>query len=350
MRTSVLHTTVCFAALVFGSLSPNAAALLPPDPLTPKSSLSQKIWQKNSQTFLGQSTYSLPPLRMQAEEGALDVDCQAPEATTTYSQTAWRWTLFPDGLIFPALLAGVNESRLGGVWNYDREQSWMWDITLGGRAPILRYGNKSVLHPEGWQWDIEGSAHLRLDLENEMDMDANDFRFGLPISYGTRFWQIRFGYYHVSSHLGDERMLRLTHQGLPHNRINYAREALILGYAYKPSPATRLYAEADFAFERGEFTDKWHFQFGAEYSRPYQGGRLGCSEWQGSPFAAMNIMLLEEHKFDGNITLQVGWQWRGRRNQLLRAGVQYFAGVSEQYEHIHAQREHKIGLGIWYDF
>ncbi len=318
--------------------------------------------------YLGQSTDSLPPLRMTP----LSFDGYAIGYTSTDSAPnaphvsrsdqpwngstagAWRWTLFPDGQIFPTLLAGVNESRLGGVWNYDRDQRWMWDITLGGRAPLVRYGNKSVLQPEGWQLDIEGSVHLRLDMENQTEMDSNDFRFGLPISYGTHDWQIRFGYYHVSSHMGDERMLRLADQGLPHNRINYVREALIFGYACRIRPSVRLYAEADLAIKQGECTERWHFQFGAEYSeeyrRPYRDKAFGDSDWHGSPFVAVNVILLEEHKFDGNITTQFGWQWRGPRNQLLRVGAQYFAGVSEQYEHIHAQREHKIGVGLWHDF
>ena len=303
--------------------------------------LSQKIWGTGT-TFLGQSSDSLPPLRTSSMEDGII-------ASQNWA-SAPRWTLFPDGLIFPSFLAGVAESRMGGVWNYDKDQHWIWDITLGGRAPLLRYGNRSSIQPEGWQLDIEGSVHLRLDLENEMDMDANDFRFGLPISYGTRTWQIRFGYYHVSSHMGDERMIRLTNAGLPHKRINYVREALIFGYAYRINPAIRLYAEADFAFERGEYTKKWHFQFGAEYSRPYLGRGPGDSEWHGSPFAAVNAILLEEHDFDGNINVQLGWQWRGPRNQMFRVGVQYFGGVSEQYEHIHARREHKVGLGVWYDF
>lgn len=296
---------------------------------------------KKSHWFLGQ----MPGGLSYTPSGVFDTNLSR-QVSSEFPET-WGWQLFPNGLIFPSFLAGVNESRIGGVWNHDDDLGWIWDITLGGRAPLLRYGNRSAIDPEGWQFDLEGSVHLRLDLENEMDMDANDFRFGLPISYGTRTWQIRFGYYHVSSHLGDERILRLQNAGIPHNRINYYREALIFGYAYHPHPDVRLYAEADFAVDKGECTKHWHFQFGAEYAPKHA---AICSGFRGSPFAAVNVMLLEEHDFDGNITAQIGWQWRGSRNQIFRAGIQYFGGVSEQYEHIHCVREHKIGLGLWYDF
>ena len=300
-----------------------------------------------SPLFLGQSLDGIPPLNFSSQQSATAI--QMPSERPFFQeqqQQAWSWQLFPDGLIFPSFLAGVNESRMGGVWNNDKDLGWIWDITLDGRAPLLRYGNKSAVNPVGWQLDLEGSVHLRLDLENDMDMDANDFRFGLPISYGTKKWQVRFGYYHVSSHMGDERMLRLEAAGRPHNRINYYREALIFGYAYTPRPDIRLYAEADYAIDKGEYTKNWHFQFGAEYSPKFPNTR----GFRGSPFAAVNVMLLEEHDFDGNINVQVGWQWRGSRNQAFRVGVQYFGGVSEQYEHIHSGREHKVGIGFWYDF
>jgi hypothetical protein len=304
----------------------------------------------------------LPPVRLSPEP--VFAVCEhgtvrnIPTRNVSIRTEPWTWQSLPEGFIYPTYLAGI-QNRLGGVVNYDSDLDWMWDITLGGRAPLLRYGNKSALFPEGWQLDLEGSVHLRLHLREAMDMEANDFRFGLPISYGTKVWQFRTGYYHVSSHMGDERMIRHYPYGDPaiprdsgmgtrqnsSYRINYFREAWLLSYAYRPTPNTRLYAEVDYAFMTGTLTKPWHFQFGAEYSPVYpaRGG------W-GTPFAAVNVRLMQEHDFDGNITAQTGWQWRGLRNQLFRLGVQYIGGVSEQYEFIVGKREHKVGIGVWYDF
>lgn len=295
----------------------------------------------------GQSD-SLPPLRLSSEphcEPSFYEQSVAACPSQSWSGQAWTWQFLPDGFVYDSYLAGVNESRLAGVFNYDKDVHWIWDITLGGKLPFLRFGNKSSLFPEGFQIDIEGSSHLRLDFENEMDMDAADFRAGMPFTYGNQIWQVKTGYYHVSSHLGDERILRLQKEGVPHKRINYVREAWILGFSYYIRPTLRVYAEADYAFSRGECTRPWHFQFGAEYAAKYP-----TNGFWGKPFAAVNILLLQEHDYDGNITVQAGWQWRGKRNQVFRIGVQYFGGVSEQYEHIMAKREHKVGFGLWYDF
>ena len=301
----------------------------------------------------------LPPIRLGADLPPALCDTGTIRSVSIHTEN-WNWQLFPDGYIYPTYLAAV-QSRLGVVTNYDKDYDWMWDITLGGRTPLLRYGNRSTLFPEGWQVDIEGSVHLRLHLRESMDMEANDFRVGLPIAYGTKIWQVRTGYYHVSSHIGDERMLRYYRQdgdpAIPNEgygmgtrkgsdyRINYYREAWLLGYAFHPTPNTRLYAEADYAFMVGEQTKPWHFQFGAEYSPVYpaRGG------W-GTPFAAINTRLMQEHDFDGNFTVQTGWQWRGSHNQMFRVGLQYHSGVSDQYEYIAGKREHKVGIGVWYDY
>ena len=319
----------------------------------------------------------LPPIRL--SPGSVVCDNSTVPSTAVRNvgiQTEnWTWQMFPDGFIYPTYLAAV-QNRLDCAWNYDKDLDWIWDITLGGRAPLIRHGNRSVLYPEGWQIDLEGSVHLRMHLGESMDMEANDFRFGLPISYGSKIWQFRTGYYHVSSHIGDRRMIRYydnsnpgdVQQGIPPGgpgdpaipnnwsgmgtkfdssyRIHYYREAWLLSYAYRPTPNTRLYAEVDYAFMIGPHTKPWHFQFGVEYSPLFPAARGG---W-GTPFAAFNARLMQEWNFDGNFTIQTGWQWRGSRNELFRIGAQYFVGASDQYEFIATKREQKIGIGVWYDF
>ncbi|MDR1480548.1 MAG: DUF1207 domain-containing protein [Planctomycetaceae bacterium] len=268
--------------------------------------------------------------------------------TTTESRAqlrAWTSQLLPAGRIYQNYLAGVNETRLGLVWNKDRHLGMIWDATVGGNAPLFRYGSNDTIFPEGIQIEVEGSAHLRLDYERERDMDATDFRFALPITFGNKIWQVRTGYFHISSHLGDERMIRLVNEGKPLARINYVRESILLGLSYRPTPSTRLYFEIDYSTWLGELTKPWQFQFGTEYSSPYP-----LANFSYSPFFAINVQLREERNYDGNLTLQAGLQWRNKTGQLFRIGIQYFRGISEQFEHMYLKRENKFGIGIWYDF
>ena len=61
-------------------------------------------------------------------------------------------------------------------------------------------------------------------------------------------------------------------------------------------------------------------------------------------FFAVNAHLREENDYGGNFTVQTGWQWRGRTGHLLRLGMQYFNGMSEQYE-FYNKFEEQIGVG-----
>lgn len=253
---------------------------------------------------------------------------------------SWDWQMFPLGTIYRPYLAGVRESRMASAWNYERRWGWMWDIALGGRAGMLRYGNQDSLRPEGFQIDIEGAAFPRLDLERDLDLVASDFRFGIPLTYGRGRYQTKLAYYHLSSHLGDEWMLRTAGW----TRINYTRNALVWGHAYFLTDDLRLYAEAAWAFDTDGGAEPWEFQFGVDYS-PLE----PVASLRGSPFVGLNAHLREEVDFGGNFVVQVGWQWRGPTGGLFRMGMQYFAGKSEQYEFFR-QYEDKVGLGLWYDF
>jgi hypothetical protein len=253
---------------------------------------------------------------------------------------AWSWQVLPEGLIYRSYLAGVREPRLASVWNYDRDWGGMWDIALGGRAGVLRYGTAGPHGPQGLQVDLEGAGFPRLDLDHEMDVLAADFRCGVPVTFGFGRYQVKLAFYHLSSHLGDELMLR--DPAFP--RINYSRNAIVWGNSYFFTDAVRLYAEAAWSPYADGGAEPWEFQFGVDYSPAGDSFHL-----RGAPFMAINAHLREEVDYGGNLVVQTGWQWRGASGALFRVGVQYFTGKSEQYEFFR-RREDKVGLGVWYDF
>lgn len=256
-----------------------------------------------------------------------------------FSADPWRWQVLPEGLVYRSYLAGVKEPRFATVWNHDRSLGWIWDISLGGRVGMLRLGTEDPLWPEGWQIDVEGAAMLRLDPEVDRDLVSSDYRFGIPLTFGRGHFRTKFGYYHLSSHLGDEYILR--HPGAL--RDNYVHDSLVLGESFYPTENLRLYAEAAWAFYTSGRAKPWEFQFGLEFSPAVVNGI------RGAPFFAIGGHLREELDYGGNLVVQTGWQWRGRAGQLARLGMQYYAGASDQYQFTH-QYEDKIGVGLWYDY
>jgi len=255
------------------------------------------------------------------------------------NEQAWTIQLLPDGKIFPSYLAGMKEPRLAGMWVYDKNFGEVWDVALGGRAGLLRFGTPNSVLPEGVQIDLEGAVLLRLDIDYERDMMANDFRAGVPLTFGGKKWQFKFAYYHLSSHMGDEYTLRT---GEP--RLNYVRDSFVLAVSRRFCQDWRAYAETAWAFFTGDETKPWEFQFGVEYSPIFP-----ANNFRGSPFAAVHAHLFQELDFSGYLAAQIGWQWRGKDNQLFRLGLQFQTGHDDQFEY-HLRTTNKIGFGIWYDF
>jgi hypothetical protein len=249
----------------------------------------------------------------------------------------WTWQALPDGLMYKNYLAGNEEGRLGSQLYHDKQIGWTWDASLGGHAGIIRYGSQDPAWPEGWQLDVDGAALPRLD--STRSMVSTDFRAGFPITCRQGPWEFKFGYYHLSSHLGD--IYIEDHPGIM--RKAYLREQLVLGAAYRPIPDLRFYSEANWAFAEGGGSQPWEFQFGIDYSPSQPNG------FYGAPFAAINSKIEEDLNYSGNVTFEAGWQWRSATGHTLRTGLEYFDGYSFQRQFYDVYQQF-VGAGVWYDF
>ena len=269
-------------------------------------------------------------------------DCYSPSGLNMAPAAGvepWTWQVLPRGLIFRSFLASGREPRFAVQFVKLRDQEWVWDATVGARVGLLRYGTQNPLAPRGWELDLEGAAFPRLTLDSQRDMIASDFRVGIPLTYRRDNLQWKLAVYHLSSHLADEYILIHPER----ERINYSRDVLTLAAGYFPREDVRLYAECGWAWYADGGSRPWEFQFGVEYSPLYPNGI------KGTPFFAINTRLRQEVDYGGNMTVQAGWQWRGYSGQRFRLGLQYFNGMSDQYQFFR-EFEEQIGFGIWYDF
>ena len=251
----------------------------------------------------------------------------------------WTCQLMPEGLLYNAYLAGHRESRFGTEFVSDKNHASLWDIALGGHLGLIRYGSPGATNPQGWQLDIEGAVFPRLTLDENRDMVANDFRFGVLLTMRQGPWEWKFGGYHLSSHFGDQ----FLYENPDVDRIHYSRTGFVVGGAYRPTPDWRMYAEAGWAFAIGGGAEPWEFQFGIEYSP------AGPTGWQGEPFVAVNGHLREENNFGGNVVAEAGWLWRGQAGHMFRTGLYYFNGMSDETEFF-TNSEQLLGIGVWADF
>jgi len=327
------------------------AMLPPPASQPPPGNLfSQMVQQDTAGTDLNsmvnQPNYAPPPT------------AASPAVTGNYNcdPNAWHSQVLPQGIIYQSYLAGTkeprfatffNESSDGAVANKTPVENFtgimrdMWDVTLGARAGIWRYGNDDPNWPEGWQLDIEGAVFPRLAPDGfSTPLLGDDYRFGIPLTYGGDKWEFKMGYYHISAHVGDEYLLYVNNQA---NRINYVRDSAILGAGYFLTPAFRMYGEVGYAAVDGG-AKPVELQFGCEWVQAHNTGP------RGGPFAAINGDLRQEVDYGGNVNVQFGWMWRQyARGSNIRIGGQYFYGKDDEYEFFR-NTVSRIGWGMWYDF
>jgi hypothetical protein len=253
----------------------------------------------------------------------------------------WHSQVLPQGIIYQSYMAGAKEPRFATFFNQNSKMGDMWDVTLGARAGIWRYGNDDPNWPEGWQLDLEGGVFPRLDPNGpSTPLYASDYRFGIPLTYGGDRWEFKIAYYHISAHLGDEYLLYVNPAA---NRINFVRDGLALGAGYFLTPAFRLYGEMGYAAVDGG-AKPLEFQFGFDWAQAHDTGI------RGGPFLAINGNLRQEVDYGGDVVVQFGWMWRKcARGSNFRIGGQYFYGKSDQFEFFHLT-ESRLGWGLWYDF
>lgn len=252
--------------------------------------------------------------------------------------------MLPDKLLYKSYLGGPREPRLGQGILYLNGTGTIWSLEAGGRAGILRYGSGPGERPQGWQLDLWGAAFPRLNMKNNSELDAVDFKVGFPLTWSKGAYQAKFEWNHISSHIGDEFLLNNP----TFVRIDYLRDAFVLGGGYFLNPDLRLYADAEYAYRVHGGSEPWHFQFGFDYSPAAESYYQQPNRPQ--PFLAVNGSLRQEANYSGGVNVVTGIQWRGvESDAVFRIGLQYYQGQSLQLEFIDDYEE-LIGVGMWYDF
>ena len=105
-----------------------------------------------------------------------------------------------------------------------------------------------------------------------------------------------------------------------------------------------VYGDAGYAFHRDGGVEPWAFNVGAECSE------LGPTDLRGAPFFAVNGHIREDYGWCCSVNAQAGWQWRGYGpGHLLRLGVNYFNGITEEYA-LGNVFEELVGIAAWYDY
>ncbi|MCA8998123.1 MAG: DUF1207 domain-containing protein [Planctomycetaceae bacterium] len=249
------------------------------------------------------------------------------------------WQLLPNGHLYSPYLAGEKEPRFAAQWLWEKDRGLIWETSLGGRFGLVRNGTPGP-NGDGFQIDLEGAGQARVDPEEDSDLEAADFRAGLIGTWRRDCWRFKTGYYHISSHVGDEFLI--DNPGF--QRRNYVRDALLVGAMYDVTPDFQLYGEYAAALNHNGGAEVGELQLGAQFVT------AGPTGPRGAPYAAINGHLREEFDYGGSVNIVAGWLWRGSQTgKVFRVGAMYYDGPSIQYSFFD-RHETLTGLGMWLDF
>lgn len=229
---------------------------------------------------------------------------------------AVRTTFFPAGeLLYDPYLAAPRQSRTAvkvlvpmGDDGHPRVEN-----TLGLNRSLVRWTSEDA--PDaGTEVQFEGAVFARFDLHNHYDMDASDWRFGLPLVHrnGDLAWKLHL--YHVTSHLGDEYIARTGA-----SQVKYHLEEAAAGLSWDASGGSRVYGEAGAALYASRPTGNGRVQAGWEWV-----GRKGSSGL--SPYLAVDLGARNEQDWTPGATVAAGVAY-GRN---MRFGLEYFRGRDPQ--------------------
>ena len=214
------------------------------------------------------------------------------------------------------------------------------NVKVGGVFGVFRA--TSIEKPErAWQIGVIGAFDSLFDMGNAMDNIGWNGNYGLQWSAALQpGLAARLGWFHRSSHLGDEYQEKTGRK-----RIGYTREELGCGISWEPLERVRLYGDAGYGYGLGNrgLMAPWRLQGGIEY----RGGPL-FSQGKFAWYTALDATAMEERDWRTDLTLQLGLMlvsggrtWRlGFEQYYGRPTVGEFFSVTEQY----------LSGGIWMDW
>lgn len=277
-----------------------------------------------------------------AEELAREFD--ARDGFATPAPRGSVYSFLPNTLLWEPGLAVKRDPRLqflaSTLKNYRGDI--ILDTAIGGTIGLFRYD-----FPErgaSAQLDIFGLVITRLSTN---DLVADDYRFGVPLTWRSGDWSGKLGYEHTSAHIGDK---QLQNRGGLVTR-SFAKDEFALGLSRILYGQLRLFGHLGYAFG---------FQVPDVETTVAHRGRADVGfEWydrtptgfRGTPFVAGDAEWRGDQGGNANIALQVGWLWKNPHQRLgtARVFVELYCGRSPYGEFIR-ERENYVAVGFGFDY
>jgi hypothetical protein len=252
------------------------------------------------------------------------------------------WDVFPQRELFAPLLADPRWPHFSAAYQWyvdDDELTNVGATVFGGTFGLLR----SPKRPYGaFELGFQAGVFSVFDLDSDsMDLVNSDFMVGLTVSHQIGELTSMLRFYHQSSHLGDEYLLRNRV-----NRVNLSYEVLDLLLSYDPTNWLRLYGGGGLLVHREPSLDRGLAECGVELLSPmaFLSGHL-------RPLAAADLQFRQESDWNLDLSTRFGVQIEHPTLRRLRVQIlgEYYRGRSPNGQ-FYGRRIETLGVGVHLGF
>ena len=214
----------------------------------------------------------------------------------------WDLKVFPHGELFLPLIADPTQPmfRLGVLAvDSDLDQTWVGLAAVGETFGLFRLIDTS--QNRALQLDVSGGVFSQFDLLGESsDLINADYLIGMPITYRHSAYSMRLRFYHQSSHLGDEFLLR---NNPPRINLSFESLELLLSAQFR---SLRLYGGGEYLVRTDpDDLDSGLLHLGAEYLHATPLIRFKTDNICRA-LAALDAKLWQENSYEPSVNLKLG--------------------------------------------
>lgn len=250
----------------------------------------------------------------------------------------------PQGHLFAPILLDVLEAQTGGSllkrWEDGQEKKGMFaPFVVGLRKPIVR-----------WTRDDDRASELSLDIgvftQFEMFTDDrglyrrfiynSDYKVSLLYAIRRRNHAWRFRFYHLSSHLGDDYIIRNRIAAAYPDANNYEQFDLL--YSTQLGQ-TRIYGGAGFVLSAAAERKQPYFQLGTLYKSLGANARF---------VAGADLRLLAQTDYTPNLKTGLGVELGAEEKRPLTLLVEFYTGKLP-YSTYEERRTAWVGAGVYFN-
>jgi hypothetical protein len=237
-------------------------------------------------------------------------------------------------------IAAQTNGSLNAYWEDGQQKEIVWAIfAFGFQRPLIKW-----LYPSGRSLELgmEVASFTQfefrwVDGRSQRNILNTDFKVGIPLIYHAQKWTYRLRMFHVSSHWGDDYMIRNHIYHYIPNAVNYEQMDFTASYT---KTFYRIYGGFGVVIRPETIRKRWDFEAGFFITKKI--GKSHALAWIGG----MDIKAYQQNNFNPGINAAIGIRMANREKHPFKLMLQYYHGNLPfgVYEARHVQW---LGIGLY---